>query len=458
MVIDAGSSLRLSDDALCEVLQYTSTLDLIACSAVCRQWRNITTSTSSLWRKKEIQLKGTLKQIDSQWRTIWQHLDDGQQYTISIQHSDRNECTTAAEIDRYWTTASLLSTFPFELATSIRYSGVSNYIDQYFWKAIERCTVLDTLQYRSRQSRFEYSPAPAFWSEDSPITKCRLSHLELDSDYSQHFSILPAKYLDTLILKMVVQVDDLEWYLGEVADSLETLQIGAVEHRFNDDQYRLSIEERLWIDENASEASYDCNEHREINLAKLKSFRAINDDPHRTRRVDESEKSMDGMTRVTFNIIAPHVEELTYHHYLGWDKTLFDSCKGNLRVLYLEVNDHNLTDVYEAMDEILNCEELTIKMAVSGSRLWPNLWRGPRPISGMDASRIVSLPKLHTLSILDDNMIEGDELIRFVKAKRDLKGSQALMKLTLKDCFRVSDEAIALLQDLVPRCSYALEG
>lgn len=438
----------VSDDVLYEIFSQLGTLDLINASQVCHQWRLVSTAPI-LWLNR-VELRGTFQQIDRQWSIIKSNSREGSLVTdLCVHHAKRNMCATQDDMEENWWKGSFLKSFPFKTVETIHYYGVADAVDLFFWTSLIKCEKLQRLFFRSRFNAYYSIPNSedlcSFnfkWEMNS-----KLRYLEIDYDYDYHTDHLPFQHLETLIFKIIRLPSEVRGYLRSASDTLIELQIWGVNH--ND------VDEDTIQGEGDSGSEFAYTADSPIYMPRLQIFRAIYIDTDRSRDWDQRETMLRGMTKVSYDIEAPNVTEMVYDRFLGWDQVLFESCHLRLRKVSWEVNDYNLMHMYKAIEHLPACEELCIKMATSYRHHWPNLWLGERP-DGPSIVRSLCLPKLKTLAIIDDNIIDGDELIRLVEHKRSNANHTLLSTLSLKDCYRIRNDAVVKLRKLVQDVDYTL--
>lgn len=158
-------------------------------------------------------------------------------------------------------------------------------------------------------------------------------------------------------------------------------------------------------------------------------------------------------------IDAPNVTELVYKNYNGWDETLFDSCFLNLKVVYLEVTITNVNAIFEGVKKLVACEEITLDS--TKCRFEPKEIMPVHPFGEEDKGEAnipyKDLVKVKQLTIIGDESITGEALVRFVQYKKESSNLQKLERLSLQQCLGVEETAIDELELEVPQFKYRID-
>lgn len=349
-----------------------------------------------------------------------------------------------------------IRTIPFKTLIAFDYKGEDWSFDVRIWFGLTKCEKLERLTFTSRDSfmncrweqRFNMLP-PA------PLSHCKLQHLDIDANLAISYGSFHCTQLKSLRLKTTLEADVLRSMLKGAAKSLEVVQIGPVEHVHSDDNayccsdeacYNYAREERIDDDDDVDD-EVDYSHHKALLMPKLQRFRAV--DIQLYHCCDE--RGSHHITKVNYHIAAPNMTEMIYEDFLGWDKKLFNSCSHNLDIVTLSVNKSNCQDIYKAISRLKACRKLELNLTrryeEGGKRNAvievPSLFTGD--YCNIKTTPWRALKALRTLSIVADEKLSGDELMKFIEYKRTSSDCVALRRLTLKSCGQMKPEAIEML-------------
>jgi hypothetical protein len=445
----------LPNELLINIFGYLDSNDLRACGYTCQQWQHVTLSNATLWAKG-VKLRGDQDQMDMQWKTIHEGLEECKPKALSMEHW--REYTQPWP---KWSGFDLSRTFPCDSIEEFHYKATHlSGLDQDLWNTLLQCT-------RLRVLHFSVDDIDCYCDfsigNNSKLINCRLD------DFLVSFNESVFKLNDGLIrvlskarrirLDVIYDDSELRQLLATAKDTLEDLCLdrepqaansyynGYAGYYDDDDEEEDALEQES---EEEEEEAWDNDEweqeqadpvNQTIVLTRLASFTGYIPRPLKI----EAPR----LTKLDLHIIRP--KDLNVLKTWGTQSLIDFSCHVSDSVSGRRYLTQNL---YSSLVYLPNCQSLSIDLGYM-SRYNPDLddIGGAREFWTAFLSDHMVLSNLKRLTIIDkDKTLSPDDLLSFVQARRRL--GVPLEELVLVDFERFPVQAISRLQHLIPRLVY----
>lgn len=435
-----------------------------------------------LWLR-HLELKGCLRQMNKIWQVILK-LQRGATLNIlslkityidpAIGSLDRDVdyasdepdcCIEENNISSCWEKG-FLKNFPFVTLEHLDYSGRDSYIDSYTWQALNDCANLRSLKFRSRRRDHSNHWNESFEPLTGPILRCPLKYLEIDVEVRVDFRDFNYSDLKSLAIKTMLYVEDVKACIKKAAKTLVELVISSTELDKIPFAHIMEVHDDQCEDEEDHFACHcwtrECQEHQQrlearnsLLMPELTSFKAIANS--QVGSIEKEEERGDyGTTRYEYHISAPQLTEMIYIGYLGWDKTLFESCYANLKVVHFDIYPANAIAIYGAISRLTACEKLTLR-----TRSCLKKMEEPLPIDPFnvdpDNEQVFpchSLVKLVDLTLINDEVISSKGLLDFITYSKVNSDCSEVMNLSIQQCSKLASSDIEELEKMVAKLEY----
>lgn len=443
-------------EIMLEIFKQLGSTALSSCSKVCQRWRNLIQGNPNLWLQ-QVLLKGSICEIMNQWSWIRKR-QTGIFFVISLQtmlredhFRDPDHSSTAAdydyneyhaEISNYWI-KEFLDVFPFKTLKHLKHCSDSSSADLALWKAIEKCEKLESLHFSSTSMRDDVKEFVSLTriepiSTRMPIASCHIRDLQLAIPYIDwkggNNIGLNVQQAQRLNLKMNLSSSVVERMLIAAAGTLEGLQICGCHQGVigTGNDARLNT----------------------ISLPLLRTFSLIPSIFDEPSHGDDLERSLEKKS-LALNIEAPNVVALKIEGFVLWDRILFESCCTRLEEVYIDLSNHNVAFVYEGINKLFSCVKLTLKTTNPLHSILTCGIQHPfaKNIKTGCKAAIEAMVQLKSLTLIDDEVINGQALLLFIEYKAQI--GNPLEQLIVQGCNQVRGQALDALKEAKVEFGYS---